>query len=49
METGAGWVQKSTEQEFIPSEAGLAFNNTSKPLVPMNGNRIALQARIISI
>ena len=49
METGAGWVQKSTEQEFIPSEAGLAFNNTSKPLVLHEWkNRIALQARIIS-
>jgi hypothetical protein len=45
----SGWVLDGTENQFIPTAMGLAFNNSSKPLKVYSWkNRFALQATLES-
>lgn len=46
---GEGWVLKNTGQEFVPTAAGMAFNNGSRPLnLYQWDNRVALQLKVVS-
>ena len=46
---GAGWVLDGVEPKFIPTAAGLSFNNASKPVVVYTWkNRMFLQAQLSS-
>ncbi len=48
-EEGEGWVLRDTGQEFVPTAAGMAFNNGSNPLnVYQWDNRVALQLKVVS-
>jgi hypothetical protein len=47
--TSSGWALDGTENKFIPSAMGCAFNNSSKPLKLYSWkNRVALQATLES-
>lgn len=49
LEPGQGWVLDGETKEFIPSAAGVSFNNSSKPLNLYSWhNRIYLQGRLSS-
>jgi hypothetical protein len=49
MVEGSGWVLNGTSTEFIPTAAGITFNNSSKPLM-LNiwKNRMFVQAQLSS-
>jgi len=50
LDPGSGWVLDGTEKEFMPSSAGLTFDNTAKPLkLRVWKNRVALDFALKSL
>jgi hypothetical protein len=49
LESGQGWVLKGSTKEFVPTDAGLTFDNAAKPLILYRWkNRVYLNATLFS-